>query len=391
MILARAVVFLTTVFLAVAISETGFCQGSDVAPSDGALVVAQAPPYRGHRVLTEKVNENTVTIVSGNPNGTLLYLAYDLSAVLDKEGDLRVLPIVGKGAYQNVVDVLHLKGVDLGITQSNIIRHLVRTGELGGGIERRLAYITVLYTSEMHVLAGKGIEKLSDLNGKKVNFSDVGSGTQFATRQIFGLLGINAREVNMGQSSAYLKVKSGELAATVITAGKPVGFLTKLKALDSDIKLLPVPYTKELESDFLPARLSHADYPQLLAANTTLETVGFGMILFTYNWPRNTERYHRVEKLVNAMFSNFQQFRKPPRHPKWRQTNLAAELPGLTRFPAAEEWLKKAKTEADAARARGIDPVLARAHAGLAIPNDPVKQEALFRRFLEWESQRQEE
>ena len=36
-----------------------------------------------HIALTEKLNQNTVTIISGNPNGTYLYLAYDMSAVLD--------------------------------------------------------------------------------------------------------------------------------------------------------------------------------------------------------------------------------------------------------------------------------------------------------------------
>ena len=71
--------------------------------------------------LTDKVNQNTVTVISGNPNGTYLYLAYDMSAVLDYGTDLRVLPIIGKGGYQNVMDVLHLRGIDLCITQSNIM------------------------------------------------------------------------------------------------------------------------------------------------------------------------------------------------------------------------------------------------------------------------------
>ena len=39
----------------------------------------------------EKINQNTVTVISGNPNGTYLYLAYDLSAVLDDGEELRVL------------------------------------------------------------------------------------------------------------------------------------------------------------------------------------------------------------------------------------------------------------------------------------------------------------
>ena len=94
-----------------------------------------APPSR-QALLTEKLNQNTVTVISGNPNGTYLYLAYDMSAVLDDGNDLRVLPVIGKGGYQNVMDVLHLKGVDLCITQANIMSYLKKTGEFGAGHRR---------------------------------------------------------------------------------------------------------------------------------------------------------------------------------------------------------------------------------------------------------------
>jgi hypothetical protein len=46
---------------------------------------------------SEQLNQNTVAIVSGNPNGTYLQVAYDMSAVLDDAERLRVLPVVGKG------------------------------------------------------------------------------------------------------------------------------------------------------------------------------------------------------------------------------------------------------------------------------------------------------
>ena len=100
-----------------------------------------------------------MTIVSGNPNGTYLYLAYDMSAVLDDGNELRVLPVIGKGGYQNVVDVLHLRGIDLCITQSNIMSYLKKSGEFGSTIDNRLAYIAKLYNEEMHVLAGPGIKR----------------------------------------------------------------------------------------------------------------------------------------------------------------------------------------------------------------------------------------
>ena len=55
----------------------------------------------------------------------------------------------------------------------------------------------------MHILAGPGIKSIQDLAGKNVNFSDVGSGTQFSTRLIFELLGIKAQEVNVGQADGF--------------------------------------------------------------------------------------------------------------------------------------------------------------------------------------------
>ena len=65
---------------------------------------------------SHSVNDTTVNIISGSPNGTYLLFVYDMSAVLD-DADLRIMPIVGKGGGQNVLDILKLKGVDLGITR----------------------------------------------------------------------------------------------------------------------------------------------------------------------------------------------------------------------------------------------------------------------------------
>jgi hypothetical protein len=150
--------------------------------------------------------------------------------------------------------------VDLGITQSNIMSYLKKTGEFGPNIDQRIAFVSRLYSEEMHILAGPGIDRVQDLSGKKVNFSDPGSGTQFSTRLIFELLGIRATEVNVGQGDGYQMVKSGEIAATVLIAGKPTGSFGKFK-LEPGMKLLPVPYTEALEQDYFPAKLTSEDYP----------------------------------------------------------------------------------------------------------------------------------
>jgi TRAP transporter TAXI family solute receptor len=334
------------------------------------------------QAVRDELNQNTVTVISGNPNGTYLYLAYDMSAVLDDGNNLRVLPVIGKGGYQNMMDVLHLRGVDLGITQSNIMSYLKKTGEFGPNIDQRIAFVTRLYNEEMHILAGPGIERVQDLSGRKVNFSDVGSGTQFSTRLIFELLGIRATEINVGQGDGYQMVKSGEIAATVLIAGKPTGSFAKFK-LEPGMKLLPVPYTERLEQDYFPAKLTGDDYPNLLPKGTSLDTVAVASVLAVYNWPRDTDRYRRVASFIDAFFSKFADFEKPARHPKWKEANLNSSLRVWQRFPAAEEWLHR--HEAGAARpAAGIDSEVARAQAARAAPNDPAEQKRLLEQFMEW-------
>ena len=150
-----------------------------------------------------RLNANTVYVISGNLNATYISIAYDLSAVLDDGDNLRVLPVIGKGGGQNIKDVRFLKGVDVGITQAPLLKLFQKNNAIGP-LQDQIVYIARLFNEEMHVVvrAESGIKSIKDLNGKKVNFSDIGSGTQLSTRDVFSRLGIKATEVNMGQADA---------------------------------------------------------------------------------------------------------------------------------------------------------------------------------------------
>jgi uncharacterized protein len=141
---------------------------------------------------------------------------------------------------------------------------------------------------------------------------------------------------------------------------------------------LPVPYTEALEQDYFPATLTSDDYPGLVPAGTTVDTVAIASVLATYNWPRETDRYRRVATFVDAFFQKFPEFQRPARHPKWKEANLTSTLKGWKRFPAAEEWLQRNLPTA------GVDPVLARAQAAKAAPNDPAAQQRLYQQFMDW-------
>lgn len=337
--------------------------------------IASPEPKRAPRLeeqWKEKLNANTVSIIAGSPEETYLDVTHDLAVVLNDE-NLRILPIVGQGGAQNIRDVLYLKGVDIGITSSQMLRYFASTGELSSALDQRLNYITRLYPEEMHVLAGRNVKSLEDLNGKKVNFSQVGSSTQITARDVFGLLSVKVDEVNMSEADAIAAVKSGQIAATVVITGKPAGVLTRLPASDN-LHLVEIPFTPTLENIYIKGQLEQALYPNLIDGGQSIQTVAVDSVLITNNWQPASDRYRRVAKFVDALFMHFPDLQKPPRHPKWQEVDLGKELPGWQRFPAAQDWLQQAKFE----------EFRIKRQAGNAAPTNPAEKQRLFREFLEW-------
>lgn len=348
-------------------------------------VVAQtSAPQSRLSSYRDEANKNVVTIISGNPNGGFLYTAHDIAAVMDKNSDIRVIPLVGKGGAQNVKDVLYLKGIDMGIMHPHVIKYFKQTGEAGPNIDRRIAYITTLFADELHVVARPEIKSFADLRGKRVNFSNSGSGTQISMRLIFQALGMKVEEFNMGQTDAFEMMKRGELDATTCTCAKPLRSVRSLTA-DIGFKLLEVPYSPELEDAFLPGELVHKDYPALIPEGQSVSTISVQTVLGVYNWrTRTTERYQRVSNFVEKFFDNINEFHKPPRQPKWKSINIAARVKGMVRFPPAEEWLQRTVASRNAVSGLKVDPRLARRQAARVAPASPAEQEKLFKQFLKW-------
>src|SRR6266851_1160772 len=320
----------------------------------------------------EKLNANTVSIIAGSPEDTYLDITHDLAVVLNDE-NLRILPIVGMGGAQNIRDVLYLKGIDIGITSSQMLRYFASTGELSSALDQRLNYITRLYPEEMHVVAGRGVKTIEELNGKKVNFSDSGSSTQITARDVFGLLGIAVSEVNLSQADAITAIKNGEIAATVVFSGKPAGIFSHVSANDN-LHLLEIPFSRTLENIYSPAQLEQTLYPNLIDKGPAIQTVAVDAVLITNNWQPTSDRYRRVAKFVESLFTRFAEFKKQPRHPKWQEVDLTKELPGWQRFPAAQELLQQAK----------FDEFRAKFHGGSVAAQSPTEKQRLFREFRDW-------
>ena len=322
--------------------------------------------------------------MAGSASGTDLAIVQDIADVLDDGSALRVLPMVGKGPEQNIKDVLFLRGVDMGITQANILKHYAKTGELGANFIDQVAYIAKLFNEEMHILVRSDVNDIHELQDKPVNFGAEGSGTEITGRLVFEALGIEAREMHLSDADAIQKLKSGEIAASIVVTGKPAPALANIKDTRG-LKLLAVPYIKELEDSYYPATLTHDDYPELVPAGGRVDTVSVCAVLVSFNWPSDSVRYEKIAKFVNRFFSNFDAFLKAPRHPKWREVNFAATLEGWHRSPLAQDWIDRAaKASTSTAEREHFDAFLAQASGPRATPISESERADLFRAFIEW-------
>ncbi len=352
----------------------------------------------------EQPNRNTIGLISGSPNSddTYLQMAYDLADVLNDGDNLRILPIAGIGGPRNIRDVRYVKGVDIGLTQTNILNNFRRSNERLGQFDDKIVYIAKLFNEEIHLVAKPNITSITQLKGLKVNLDTRGSGTSYTMRDLFHTLGIDVQEVSLSQAEAIEQVKSGEIAATALIAGKPVRMASKLHQEDG-LHLVPIPYPAQLQDDYLPTTITHDDYPNLIPAGESVDTVAVSAVLIAYNWPKtNLDRYSRVQRFVDAFFPKIAEFQKPPRHAKWREVNLSATLPGWKRFDAAQAWLDQHNSSPDTSSnlsAVAAQPTALRqaatstavrsargAEQPLPQQGSPVYQE--FQEFLKWRQTR---
>jgi len=342
--------------------------------------------------LRARKNQWTVGVVGGLLSGSYMTFADELAQVLDDGDNLRILPIVTHGAASNLDDLLYLRGVDVAMTQSDVFEYF-RTQRKTVNLESRVNYIVRLPTSEMHVLAHNDIKSLADLRGKKVNFGPEGSASSLTGTIVFQRAGIQVEPTLLDNPLALQKLRAGEIAALIRVINKPIDFFAKIPA-NAGLHLVPIPFSKPYEDFYALGEFTNQEYPGLVPPGQVTDTIAVPAVLAVFNWQKNTDRYRKVQRFVEAFFTKFEQFQQPPRHPKWRDVNLSATVPGWTRWSVAEEMLQRLRqangitAQQQATAAAEFAAFLQEKGVGNA-PSTADQREALFREFMQWQQTRQ--
>lgn len=288
-----------------------------------------------------RINAWTVGLAAGRTEGAPLQFAAELARVLDDGDNMRLLPIVTRGPFDNVFDLLYLRGVDAAIIHGDVLDYFRNNPEFaaaGGHIE----YLLNLFPSEVHVFARPEIRSLQDLAGKVVNFNSEGTAAAFTGPIVFDKLGIAVKRTFIPHGVAMEKMRGGdEVAATFWVSSKPLAAFLKGKWPEG-FKFLPIAYSEKLEY-YSPAYLEASDYPGLIKSGERIETITVPAVLAVHAWRRDSERYRRIVRLVDYLFDRFPRLQtEPGYHDKWKDVNLAGTVPGWRRFRAMQDRLDKA-------------------------------------------------
>jgi TRAP-type uncharacterized transport system substrate-binding protein len=291
--------------------------------------------------MRDQANKGLVGIISEGTDDTV-----DMAIVLAAEHEgVRLLPIAGAGAAQNAKDLLFLRGIDFGIVQADVLSEIKRKPPFPG-VEKYMEYVTQLYDQQLHVLAGPDVKSIDDLNGRNVNFGRRDSGTFTTATVVFNSLGVQPEVTTLPQPLALDRLRRGEISALVYVATKPSRMFMDIRP-DDHLHFVPVTSfwwrSGNLGEGYSPAQITSEDYPQIVTADAPVDTLEVGTVLVAYNWPEKSGRYAPVNHFVQAFFTHLKEIKAT--HPRWQAFDITSTVSGWTRFPGAEQWVKKAERD----------------------------------------------
>ncbi len=193
---------------------------------------------------TAKVTMNawTVGLAGGLLEGAPIRLAAEIARVVDDGPNMHVLPIVTRGATENLNSLLYLRGVDTAIINSDALEeYKIQVPE----IRRRITYLLNLFPSELHIFVRPEIQSLQDLAGKKVNFNTQGTAAAYSGPLIFSRLGVDVDKTFIPHQVALEQLRKGEMAAVVFITSKPVDAFLRGR-WEAGFKFLPVTYDSQV-------------------------------------------------------------------------------------------------------------------------------------------------
>lgn len=292
-----------------------------------SFACAQAPNPRSE---ARKGLVSVLTDGIADPGSRATQAINQLAAYAGQMPNVRVLPISGRGATENVRDLLYLRGVDLAVLNSDVLAFLDQTGQYPDA-RRRLRYVTSLFDQKVFLLVRNGINTVEDLRGRRLAVASEAGAGRVTARTLFGLSRIDVTVEAVGPGEVLDDAGLGKFDGALLLSDD----LARVRLgarMREQYHLLPIPMTPDLQKVYRSAVIDAQEAAGFSNA-ANIETVTVSVLLAVFNWTPTQGRYADVTNFITALFSNLKGLRQAP-NSIWRQADISAQSPGWTRFPA---------------------------------------------------------
>jgi TRAP transporter TAXI family solute receptor len=214
----------------------------------GASAIAGAAMF-GREALAQQVN---IAIATGGTGGVYYPLGGGMANVLTKHvpGFAATARVTG-GSVDNL-KLIGSKQSEVALVMVDAALDALKGEDKFKGNKVEVRTLMVLYPNRMHVVSieGKGIEKMSDLKGKRVSTGSPGSATEVMAFRVIEAAGLDKdkdmRRERLGVAESTNAIKDGKIDAYFWVGGLPTAAVTDLAA-SPGIKIKLVDHTEVVD------------------------------------------------------------------------------------------------------------------------------------------------
>ncbi|RCW78685.1 hypothetical protein DER71_1497 [Halanaerobium sp. DL-01] len=177
-----------------------------------------------------------LSIATGGTSGTYYPIGGAIAKVLNENIENVNASAQSTGASVTNSRLIYNQEVELAILQNDIASYAVNgQNQFEGNTVKNMTGITALYPEVIQIVvrADAGIEKISDLKGKKVAVGAPGSGAEANASQILNFFGLSYDDIEedyLSFGEAASRLKDRQIDAAFLTAGIPTAAVMDVAA-----------------------------------------------------------------------------------------------------------------------------------------------------------------
>jgi len=265
------------------------------------------------------ISNKNIKIFTGSLKGTYYQIGKDIKRVCQKKFP-NFIVVNTKGSLDNYKKLLTEDSGYLAIMQYDVLKYMEQINQKG---YKKIKLVYPLYGEELHLIvkSDMNVNKLSDLNNKKVAIGVKKSGTWVTAKLLIekGNLAWDTYEV--GAKEGIKGLVNDKYDAVLIIAGAPTKLLAQLPKNASEILKL---------ANLDDSLLDKLYYKKRIKANTykfqekDINTYAIKSVLVTYNF-----HYLNNQKIIKELFKcvdNNLNYLKTTGHKKWKEVNFKSSV-----------------------------------------------------------------